>query len=169
MFPDDYPLLNRPGLVAILMRAAEDGPADLEDCMARLEAALIAAHESPRLPADRIRARFAALSEDLRAANLLEDAGAGRVVLTDRGHGLLARYPDGFDTDQLMIYPEYQAHIRARNLRVGRTDTRTSAYDEGFIAALTGARLTENPYTVNTVDHQCWENGWAEAQDESIG
>lgn len=169
MFPDDYPLMNRPGLVAILMRAAEDGPADLDDCMARLASALATAHEPPRLPQDQIRARFAGLAEDLQAARLLEDAGAGRVTLTDRGRGLLARYPDGFDTDQLMAYPEYKAHIHGRRSAAVRADTRTSAYDEGFIAALTGARLTENPYTPNTVDHQCWENGWAEAQDESIG
>ncbi|MSU88049.1 hypothetical protein GE300_00280 [Rhodobacteraceae bacterium 2CG4] len=169
MFPGDYPLLNRPNLVALLLRAAADGPAGLDDCVERLRAAFAAAREPVPLPEAELTARFAGLHTDLSAAGLLEDAGAGRFTLTARGRTLLAGHPDGFDTDRLMVYPEFKAYIRARNRSLARADARAGAFDEGFIAAQTGARLTENPYTPNTVDHQSWENGWAEARDEGIG
>lgn len=168
MFPNDYPLLNRPNLVAILLRAAGDGPAGIDDCVHRFRAALTAARERDRLPEAELGARFAGLAAELTAARLLEDLGGGQFALTDRGRGLLTRHPGGFDTDRLMAYPEFEAYIRDRNRALGASDARLKAYDEGFIAALSGLRLTENPYTPNTVDHLSWENGWAEARDEGI-
>lgn len=168
MFPRDYPLLNRPNLVALLLRAAGDGPARLDDCLDRLRAALAAAREEVPLPDSELRARFADLATDLTAARLLEDLGGGLFALSDRGRGLLARHPSGFDTDRLMAYPEFKAYIRNRNSAISASDARANAYDEGFVAALSGLRLTENPYTPNTIDHLSWENGWTEARDEGI-
>ncbi len=47
MFADDDPLLNRPSLVALVLRAAEEGGASAERCADRLEALFRATGEAP--------------------------------------------------------------------------------------------------------------------------
>lgn len=165
----EYPLLNTPHLLLLMLREAEAGETSLAACAARLRQLLALANEHPPYGDDEILGRLDTLSRHLAEARLIEPAGAGRFAITERGREALADHPTGFDLADLMVYPEFARFIRglSRARAEGRMDPRTPAYDEGYGAYRAGARLADNPYTEDTIDHLAWENGWFEALDEA--
>lgn len=177
----EYPLLNTPHLMLVILREAARGETTTAACAARLREFLAMANEDPPYGEAEIHARLDVLRRYLAEAGLIEpledgveDGGGGegdRFRVTPRGREALAEHPQGFDLAELMAYPEFASFIRAlaRSRSEGRMDPRTPAYDEGFAAYRRGAMLADNPYPSDTVDHLAWENGWFEALDEDAG
>ena len=99
----DYPLLNTPNLVAMMLRAADGGTPSVEDCSRRLNALLERAGERPAVTPERIRMRLDSLRRHLEVARLIAPVGADRFQLTERGRAALESHPAGFATDDLMI------------------------------------------------------------------
>ncbi len=171
MFADDVPLLNTPNLVALVLRAADEGGASAELCADRLEALFSQAGEAPPVARDAMVARCGKVVGWLRAARLLE-ASDHRWTLSARGREALARHPQGMDLADLAAYPEFEAHLHAQDAaarRSGAAAPRETAYDLGFTARHAGAAFTDNPHEFGTADHQLWEKGWCEALDEEDG
>ena len=169
----EYPLLNTPHLMLVLLREADRHETTPDACVARLRELLTMADEDPPYGEAEIRARLDVLRRYLAEAELVEPVeGEGdRFRITARGREALAEHPQGFDLAELMVYPEFARFIRSlsRARSEGRMDPRTPAYDEGFAAYRSGARLADNPHPSDTVDHLAWENGWFEALDEDAG
>ena len=165
-FPD-YPLLNTPNLVAVILRAAAGG-ASVADCADRLHRLLEQADEHPRVAEEEVCLRIEVLRRLLAEARLLEPEDGGRFHLTPRGEEALRRHPAGFDTADLMVYPEYAEFTHRRGRDRSAMDPRVAAYDQGYAAYRAGRRLAENPHDPDAVDHLAWENGWFEALDEDV-
>lgn len=181
MFAEDIPLLNTPNLVALVLRAAEEGGASAETCADRLESLFRRTGETPAMGRDGLVARCGRTIGWLREAGLLEAAaceagplgagpeGAGeRWVLTARGREALAAHPQGMDLADLASYPEFAAYLE-RRARGERPERRSGGYDEGFEAHRAGKAFTDNPHGFGSADHLGWENGWCEALDEAEG
>lgn len=166
----EYPLLNTPHLVLVLLGAAAKGPATLGDCIRTLTERLDAAHEHPPVPEEEMRRRFAMLRRQLAIARLVEPSGEEGYALTSRGREALERHPQGFDIPDLMAYPEFAGHVRraAGGKATGgeAADGRAPAYDAGYAAYGEGLTLADNPHPEDSSDHLAWENGWFEALDE---
>ena len=166
----EYPLLNTPHLMLVILREASAGETTPEACAVRLQELLSMADEHPPYGEAEIRGRLDVLCRYLAEAGLVEPVeGEGhRIRITPRGREALREHPQGFDLAELMAYPEFARFIRslARSRAEGRMDPRTPAYDEGFAAYRAGARLADNPHPSDSVDHLAWENGWFEALDE---
>lgn len=168
----EYPLLNTPHLVLVILREAARGKTSAEACAARLREVLAMANEDPPYSEREIRARLDVLRRYLAEARLVEPVEEGdRFAITARGREALAEHPQGFDIADLMSYPEFASFIRglSRARAEGRMDPRSPAYDEGFAGYHAGALLADNPHPSDSVDHQAWENGWFEALDEAAG
>lgn len=166
---DDYPLLNTPNLVALILREAEAGGASAESCADRL--ASLFGKNAPPLDRNALVARCATHVRWLREARLV-DARDGSWTLTDRGREALAAHPDGMDLPELAHWPEFAAYLEAEDAAEhpsGGPAPRANTYDEGFVARHDGAAFTDNPYDFATADHQLWEKGWCEALDEEEG
>jgi hypothetical protein len=165
---DEEPvLLHEPDLMLALLRAAAEGPAGLEDAMARLVALRRQAHESaPEDRAELLR-RLAEEARALRAAGALCREAGGALALTPRGKELVAEFPDGVDPTVLMRFPEYRAYIAAIGRAGAGADPRTPANDAGYRAFAEGRPHTDNPHPPDSVDHLAWESGWFEARDEA--
>ena len=171
IFAEDVPLLNTPSLVALVLRAADEGGASAEICADRLEALFAQTGERPEVGRDEKVARCGKTVGWLRQAGLLE-AGDGRWVLTEQGRQALAEHPQGMDLADLAAYPEFAHHLQAQDAaarRTGSSAPRETAYDQGFAARHASAGFTENPHEFGTADHRLWENGWCEALDEEEG
>jgi hypothetical protein len=164
----EYPLLNTPNMVAIILREAEAGPATLQDCAARLQALLARADEHPPFGPAEVASRLETLVRYLVEARLLAPERDGRFALTERGRAALAEHPAGFDTADLMVYPEFARYVRGLVARHGGMDPRAGGYDEGFYAYWSGQVPADNPYPPDSADHLAWENGWSEALDEDF-
>ena len=168
----EYPLLNTPNLMLVILREAEAGATSVEACARRLHRLLALTREEPPFAEDEILARLDALRRHLEAARMVApadgDADGDGFTITPRGREALAEHPAGFDLADLMVYPEFADFIRRLARAREQMDPRTPAYDEGYSAYRSGARLAENPYNSDTVDHLAWENGWFEALDEDI-
>lgn len=162
----EFPLLNTPNLFLLLLQTARDGASRLDDCAARLNGFLDAVHEAPPVSREEVLSRLDALRAQLTEARLLAPVSAERFEITERGRRALAEHPSGFDTADLMVYPEFAAYVRARRSVGAPMDPHRSQYEEGFAAYGAGATLADNPCPPETVDHQAWENGWCEALDE---
>ena len=160
---NEYPLLNTPNLMAVLLRAAGEGTPSVADCARRLAATLALAGEAPPVPPERILRRLDTLRRHLEIARLIAPVGADRFQLTERGRAALAAHPAGFATDDLMAYPEYAAEVRARARRPDGGVPQGRAFDAGFDAGLRRRSPAENPYPADSADHLAWENGWSEA------
>jgi hypothetical protein len=167
MFADDIPLLNTPSLVALVLRAAEEGGASAEACADRLEALFRKTAERPEVGRDEMVARCGKAIGWLRAAGLLA-AGDGAWLLTARGREALAAHPQGMDLADLAAYPEFADYIE-RRAAGQRPEPRSNGYDEGFAAHRAGRAFTDNPHGFGSADHLAWENGWCEALDEEEG
>ncbi len=164
----EYPLLNTPNMVVVILREADGAPATLESCAARLQEVLDRADEHPPFgPAD-VASRLEMLIRYLGEARLISAGKDGSFTLTERGRVALAQHPSGFDTADLMIYPEFARYIRGLELRRGPIDARAGGYDQGFYAYWTGDAPADNPYPADSADHLAWENGWSEALDEDF-
>ncbi|MFO1141114.1 MAG: hypothetical protein U1E59_01790 [Amaricoccus sp.] len=164
----EYPLLNTPNLVVVILRAAAAGPATLDDCMTQLQALLDRADEHPPFgPAD-VAPRLATLVRYLTEARLLAPDGDDRFTVTERGQAALRDRPQGFDTADLMAYPEFARYVRGLALRRGPVDARSGGYDRGFDAYWNGDAPADNPFAADSADHLAWENGWSEALDEDF-
>ena len=164
----EYPLLNTPNLVAVVLRTAAGG-ASVEDCARRLARLLDQAGEHPPVTDAEMRRHLERIRRFLAEARLLEPEGHDRFHLTPRGEEALERHPAGFDTADLMRYPEYAEFVHRSARDRATMDRRIAAYDRGYEAYRAGRRLAENPYSFETVDHLSWENGWFEALDEDVG
>lgn len=163
----EFPLLNTPSLVVVILKAAEAAPATVEDCAARLEALLERAGEHPPFGPEEVASRLGMLVRYLTEARLLARAGHG-FVLTDRGAAALSEHPAGLDTPDLVVYPEFARFIRRFGLRRAAMDPRAGGYDLGFSAYWRGELPADNPYSPDSADHLAWENGWSEALDEDF-
>ena len=172
MFADDVPLLNTPNLVALVLRAAEEGGASAEICADRLEALFRQTGERAELGRDEIVALCGKTVGWLRAAGLLEAGERQRWVLTARGREALAGHPQGMDLADLAAYPEFADYLHASDAAARRTGggpAQATAYDQGFAARHEGVAFTGNPHDFAIADHQLWERGWCEALDEQAG
>ena len=167
MFADDIPLLNTPNLVALVLRAAEEGGASAERCADRLEALFRQMGERPEVGRDEMVARCGKTVGWLRAAGLLE-AGDGVWLLTARGREALAAHPQGMDLADLAAYPDFAEYLEQRS-GGRRPEIRSNGYDEGFAARRAGRAFTDNPHGFGSAAHLAWENGWCEALDEEEG
>lgn len=167
----EFPLLNTPHLILVILREAAAGETSLDACLARLRQLLAQTHETPPYGEAEIRARLDLLRRYLVEARLIAGTDGERFAITPRGREALAEHPQGFDLADLMAYPEFAHFIRAlaRARAAGRMDPRTPAYDEGYSAYRAGATLADNPHPSDSSDHLAWENGWFEALDEDAG
>jgi hypothetical protein len=163
----EYPLLNTPNLIAVMLRAAAAGTPSVADCAARLHRLLAQAGETPDVPPAKILRWLDGLRGHLAAARLVHPVGADRFTLTERGRAALAAHPAGFAIDDLMAYPEYAAGLASR--APAPLDPGSAAYDQGFAARQSGRPPTANPHASDTAAHLAWENGWSEALDEDTG
>lgn len=166
---DDFPLLNTPNLVALILREADGHGASAEGCADRLSR--LFGEDVPPLDRDALVAHCAKHLRWLREARLV-DARDGCWRLTDRGRESLAAHPDGMDLAELAAWPEFAAFLDAEDAAEnpgGGPAARANAYDEGFAARHEGASFTDNPHDFATADHQLWEKGWCEALDEEEG
>jgi hypothetical protein len=164
----EYPLLNSPNMVVTILREAQEGPATLKNVAARLQALLDQADEHPPFGPGDVASRLELLIRYLSEATLLAPGPDGAFTLTERGRAALAEHPEGFDTPDLMVYPEFARYIRSLELRRGPLDPRAGGYDQGFYASWTGDAPADNPYSPDSADHLAWENGWSEALDEDF-
>ncbi len=164
----EYPLLNTPNLMLVILREADAGETSVAACARRLHQLLALTREEPPFAEDEILARLDALRRYLEEAQMVAPAEGDRFTITPRGREALAEHPTGFDLADLMVYPEFADFIRRLAQAREQMDPRTPAYDEGYSAYRNGARLAENPYNSDTVDHLAWENGWFEALDEDV-
>ena len=160
----EYPLLNRPALMLLVLKSAADQPATMRDVRARLDTELARIHERPDVPEAAVGAELEEVAKHLLAARLLERDGEG-FALTRRGREVLAAHPLGVDETILAGFPEYRAFIRGFARRRTVDDPRVPRYDEGFSAQQEGRSLSENPYPRDSADHLAWANGWSEARD----
>lgn len=163
----EFPLLNRPALMLLALKAAEERPASLDDCIERLKLDLARARENPPVHADEIAAALGAVRDELVAAALLIPAGEGRLALTGRGRDVLHEHPMGVDETVLMQFAEYRAFILEFARRRTLDDPRAARYSEGYSAYQAGLGLADNPFSPDTIDHLAWENGWSEARDDA--
>ena len=115
----EYPLLNAPNLVVIILKQGAEAPATLDDCAASLAALLARADEHPPFGPKEVAGRLEMLIRYLTEARLLQPAGGGTFVATARGRAALDEHPQGFDTADLMAYPEFARYIRGLDLRRG--------------------------------------------------
>ena len=164
----EYPLLNTPNLVVTILRTASEGPATLAACAARLQALLDQAGEHPPFGPEEVASRLDMLIRYLAEAKLVALGPDGGFTLTDRGRAALEQHPQGFDTADLMAYPEFARYIRGLSLRRRPIDARDGGYDEGYNAYWGGETVADNPFDSDSVDHLAWENGWSEALDEDF-
>ena len=162
----DFPLLNRPALMLLVLKTAAYGPATLADCRARLADELRRIHEHPDVPDRAIAAELREVRAHLLAAGLLAPGDGDTVSLTARGRKVLDGHPLGVDETVLATFPEYRAFLRGFTRRKSMDDPRPGSYDAGYTARREGAAMSENPHPPDSVDHQAWENGWSEAAEE---
>ena len=162
---DDEPaLLHEPDLMLAILRSARQGPAGLDDAMARLHANLVAAHEPRPEPESDLRRRLEHAALLLRGADAIAPAG-DRFRLTARGARLLADHPDGVDVSVLLAFSEFRAFVTALNPHRSEDDPRLPAFQAGMQAFAEGRSIADNPHAFDTVDHLAWECGWSEARE----
>jgi ribosome modulation factor len=149
-----------------ILRAARQGPAGLDDAMARLRANLAMAHEPLAEPEGDLRRRLerAAL---LRGAEAIASVGEDCFRLTARGHRLLAEHPDGVDESVLCAFPEFRAFVAALSPHRSEDDPRQPAFQAGMQAFAEGRSIADNPHAFDSADHLAWECGWSEAREAS--
>ena len=164
----EYPLLNTPNMVVTILRTASEGRATLAACAARLQALLGQADEHPPFGPEEVASRLDMLIRYLAEAKLVLPGSDGTFTTTERGRAALAEHPEGFDTADLMVYPEFARYLRGLELRRRPLDPRTGGYDQGFYAYWTGETPADNPHAPDSADHLAWENGWSEALDEDF-
>jgi restriction endonuclease Mrr len=161
---EDPPLLHTADLMHEILRAGASGEASLDDALARVRADLAAAHEAPGVDEAELRRRLDTARRDLRVAGLIEPRGDSRFRTTERGHKVLADYPDGVDESVLARFPEFRRYIR-ETAGPPPADAARTPYDEGYAAYGDGAHPTDNPYPPDSLAHVSWANGWFEARD----
>jgi ribosome modulation factor len=169
---EDYPLLNEPNIMLIALRTAAEGPATPDSCSRRLLKSLGHAGESPPPDLAPLHRRVETAFRCLSIAGLLDQAGNGRYVITQRGRQVLRDHPMGVDSSVLVSFPEFRSYIyRPRQEKPEKAESDPfgrplSAYDEGYSASLHGREITDNPYEFDATGHIEWENGWSEAHEE---
>ena len=104
----------------------------------------------------------------LTEARLIVGGPDGGFQITERGRAALADHPQGFDTADLMVHPEFARYIRSLERRRRPIDARAGGYDQGYDAYWTGRDPADNPFGSDSADHLAWENGWSEALDEDF-
>lgn len=162
----EFPLLNIPSLVRVILSAARQHTVTtIADCLALLEASLEQAHEAPPFPRTEIAARLSATVAVLAEAKLLTMAPDGAFTITPRGEAALVEHPQGFDVSDLMAYPEFARHLRGSDVQRPPMDPRIAGFDQGFDADWHGTLPLDNPYAPDSADHLAWENGWSAAMD----
>jgi len=165
----EYPLLNRPALMLLMLKAAAERPVTIMDCRRRLAEELERIHEQPDVPESLIAAELGEVAKHLLAARLLVEGDGEAFSLTGRGRQVLEAHPLGIDETVLTGFAEYRAFIRDFARRRSIDDPRLARYDEGYAAQQEGRSLSENPYASDSIDHLAWENGWSEARDAESG
>jgi restriction endonuclease Mrr len=148
-----------------LLRTGASGDARLDDALARINDDLAAAHEAPGMATGELRRRLDTARHDLTVAGLIAPSGESRFRTTERGHKVLADYPDGVDESVLARFPEFRQYIR-RTAGPRPSEARQTAYDEGYAAYGDGLDPADNPYPRDSLSHLNWANGWFEARDD---
>ena len=161
----EYPLLNRPALMLLVLKTAAEQPVTMRGCQDRLAEELNRIHERPGVPEPVIAAELDEVSKHLEAARLLARSHGETFSLTARGRQVLLEHPLGVDETVLESFGESRKFIAAFARRKTIDDPRPTRYDEGYAAQQDGRSLSENPYPPDSVDHLAWENGWSEARD----
>ncbi|HJS33452.1 MAG TPA: hypothetical protein VJ924_15775, partial [Alphaproteobacteria bacterium] len=168
---EEYPLLNVPTLMLIVLRAAAAGPVTIETYRADLDRLLARANERPGVSDKDMIAHLAKARDHLVAARLLTRIDADRSVITERGRRALVDHPDGIDDSVLEQFAEFRAYIAASTKRRTAVDQEVSAakeYDQGYAAFLAGETQRENPYDFDAAEHLLWDCGWFAALDDDI-
>lgn len=166
MFENDYPLLSTPTLTALILQLGTAGELTADGCTEAFLALLRTAHEPLAVPREAVRERFEGHIRQFEIARLLEPVADGTWRLTQRGRAAASAHPQGLDPTDLVLYPEYAAHIRASARSHAEADPRAASYDAGYNARRQGQPFTANPHMLNTADFLSWENGWMEALDD---
>ena len=163
----EYPLLNTPSMVLVILReAAGDGPATV--AVAAAPAGLLdRAGEQPPFGPEEIATRLEMLVRYLAEAKLVSLAPDGSFVATARGRAALAEHPQGFDVADLMAYPEFARHIRGSSC-AGPDGPARRRLRPGLLRLLDWRGPADNPYAPDSADHLAWENGWSEALDDDL-
>jgi hypothetical protein len=110
----EFPLLNRPALMLLMLKKAAAGPVTIADCRARLNDELDRIHESPDVADDVIHAELEEVQRHLAAAGLLVIGQGGTFTLTQRGGRVLKDHPLGVDETVLAQFSEYRTYLRLR-------------------------------------------------------
>lgn len=168
---EEYPLLNVPTLMLLVLRAAAAGPVTLEICRAKLDRMLARANEHPAVSEADVVAHLAKARDHLAAARLLMRLDGDRFVIAERGRQALAEHPSGIDDSVLEQFPEFRAYLaRGTKPRSGSDDESSAVkkYDQGYAAFLAGRTQRENPYDFDTAEHLQWDCGWFAALDDDI-
>jgi ribosome modulation factor len=114
-----------------------------------------------------LRRRIETASSHLQLAGLISKSIGGRFSITSLGEAMLMAYPMGIDDGVLCSLPAFRNRLYADNAPVvHERPMRNPAYGSGFSAGLGAHRLTENPYPVDSRDHEDWLMGWDEALDQ---
>ncbi|MEK0084548.1 hypothetical protein [Benzoatithermus flavus] len=161
-------LLHEPDFMLAVLRAAREGPARLDDAVARLRAHLAAAGEPLALAPEELTRRFEEAARLLEGACAIVPADDGRYRLTPRGVRLLAEHPDGIDQSVLRTFPEFRAFMATTSRPGPEDDPRLPAFHAGMQAFAERRALSDNPFASDTPDHLAWECGWSEARDEAL-
>jgi restriction system protein len=171
MADDEYPLLNEPNIMLVVLRTAAKAPAQPEDCIREIKANLLLAREEAPPDATLLPFRVAAAFRYLCVAGLLDPDETGRCTLTERGKDVLWANPNGIDSSLLMAFPEFRSFIARPNPfreqpEIPAPAEPSTQFDQGYEAFSAGRGLTDNPYEFDTFAHLEWENGWCEARDQ---
>lgn len=171
---DDYPLLNEPNVMLVVLKTATAGPVEPAQCVDRLLGDLHRiGHDVPEDVAPMLHRRVAGAFHYLCVAGLLDPDEEGRCILTERGKKVLEEHPAGIDASVLVAFPEFLSYVRSRRTTQDEDEGRAGpvepkgAYDDGWAAFMSGRGITDNPHPFDTREHLDWENGWCEARDET--
>lgn len=165
MASNDFPLLNTPHLVVVILKCASAYEVSTDDALRYLRKVLKVAGEQPPLEDDVLRQRLDAVARQLVEAGLLTSTEGGGFRITEAGSRAIARRPAGFDTADLT--EPRRRDSAASPGRVQSRGQRDAPYQEGYAAFLRDTPISGNPHHQDTIDHRAWEDGWSEARDDA--
>lgn len=164
----DFPLLNTPHLVVVMLKTTSGGEASIDDALNYLRKILRVAGEQPPFAEEILRQRLQAIGHHLMQVGLLAPVEGGRFRITGKGRRAIADHPAGFDTADLMDDPQFRRRLRLVYRQTGMDDPRETQYQAGYAAFRQGMAISDNPHHQDTIDHLAWEDGWCEARDDAL-
>jgi hypothetical protein len=178
----EYTSLHEADLMLTLLKVACARPATIDDIVDRLKQNLHSINEDPPVDDGDLRDHIERARLHLAKALLLECVSGNRFRITARGVHMLDEHPTGFDSNVLAKFPEFRAFLEKQsarhllnggaNLEQGHEseldDPCTKEFSEGYAAFQSNLGMDANPYEVDRVVHQAWQNGWSQARDDTL-